>query len=74
MSIKLKEPVVYFSSIYCQLWVITDLKLQNSRTAAGKGMYSYVGSDVHHNKHIAALNKSKTERFGTEGGSQQSVF
>jgi hypothetical protein len=25
--VKLKEPVVYFSSIYCQLWVITDLKL-----------------------------------------------
>jgi hypothetical protein len=22
-----------------------------------KGMYSYVGSDVHHNNHIAALNK-----------------
>jgi tyrosine-protein phosphatase YwqE len=25
--VKLKEPVVYFSSIYCQLWVITALKL-----------------------------------------------
>jgi tyrosine-protein phosphatase YwqE len=41
-----------------------------------KGMYSYVGSDVHHNNHIAALNKSKTERFGTikRSDSQQSVF
>jgi hypothetical protein len=52
-------------SAYCQLWVITDLKLQNSRTAAGKGMYSYVGSDVHHNNHIAFRTKVKLERFGT---------
>jgi tyrosine-protein phosphatase YwqE len=59
--VKLKEPVVYFSSIYCQLWVITVLKYKNSRTAAEK-MYSYVGSDVHHNNHMP-LNKSETERF-----------
>jgi tyrosine-protein phosphatase YwqE len=30
-----------------------------------KGMYNYVGSDVHHNNHITAFEqKSKIERFG----------
>jgi hypothetical protein len=30
-----------------------------------KGMYTYVGSDVHHDKHIAAFEqKSKDKRFG----------
>jgi hypothetical protein len=40
-------------------------------------MYNYVGSDVHHNNHIAAFEqKSKIERFGTikRSDSQQSVF
>jgi tyrosine-protein phosphatase YwqE len=40
-----------------------------------KGMYNYVGSDVHHNNHIAAFEKSKIERFGTikRSDSQQSL-
>jgi hypothetical protein len=38
-------------------------------------MYSYVGSDVHHNNHIA-FEQGETERFSAfkRSDSQQSVF
>jgi tyrosine-protein phosphatase YwqE len=51
--VKLKEPVVYFSSIYCQLWLLRTSNYKIAEQLLAKGMYSYVGSDVHHNNHAA---------------------
>jgi tyrosine-protein phosphatase YwqE len=54
--VKLKEPVCLFQlNLLSVVGYYGPQITKNSRTAAGKGMYNYVGSDVHHNNHIAAF-------------------